>query len=300
MTSSRGSRRSPGQGLALVGHSGVEVTLIRTLHGTVVRKQSVYPRQNERLKAQANKLLECARQGLPCPAILELGMTDDLVYFDMEYIPGETLANAVLAGRQLDWHRVIDQIVDIVVGFRASQSGVFDAAVFRTKLDAIGAACGKAMQDGGISRAIDRTIGRLWCMNWDDVGISACHGDLTFENILVKLDETLVYIDFDVPEQSSWMLDVGKLYQDLLGHWCLRHIAPASASVPIDANYRNANLRLDQLARQLSDRIRYVDSAVEARGRQFAAFHLLRTLPYATDRDMVLFVLRRIDILLDG
>jgi tRNA A-37 threonylcarbamoyl transferase component Bud32 len=290
-------RQSRGPGRTLVGHSGVSITLLRTLGGSVVRKMARHAGQNPRLKAQGDKLREANNRGLPCPRVLADGIREGLFYFDMEYIPGETLANAVTGGRQLDWGRVIAQIMQVVASFRDSQTGVLDASVLRAKLQNIALACRSNLTDRNLIAEIDRVAHKLRGLDWGDIRVSACHGDLTLENILVRLDESLVFIDFDVPEQQSWMLDVGKLYQDLLGHWCIRYLAPARATDPVDVGYLNADVRLDQLAGLVSDQVKVIAPGLEKRCGQFAAFHLLRTLPYATERRMVEFVLRRIAVL---
>jgi hypothetical protein len=112
-------------------------------------------------------------------------------------------------------------------------------------------------------------------MDWSGIPASASHGDLTFENILVAPDGVVVFIDCDEPFASSWWLDLGKLFQDTLGHWCIR-TAPSIGAA-------------EKLAHWAQD---FGALAPDPRLAQFAALHLLRTVQYAKSTDTAAFAIR--------
>jgi hypothetical protein len=123
-------------------------------------------------------------------------------------------------------------------------------------------------------------VARLHACNWSGIPASTSHGDLTFENILIAPDERVMFIDCDEPFASSWQLDLGKLFQDAAGFWCLRSLDKPS----IGATERLAQLAAEFCA--LSPDI------TPARLKQFAALHLLRTVPYAKSDEMIAFAVR--------
>jgi hypothetical protein len=106
-----------------------------------------------------------------------------------------------------------------------------------------------------------------------------------------------VLIDFDVPEQSSWWLDIAKLFQDLTGHWCLRHVVLAD---PESVEALNARLAMSRAAARIEKAVGpMIEGGIE-RLRPLIAFHLMRTLPYARDALIVDYVLQRAEAVLEN
>jgi hypothetical protein len=106
-----------------------------------------------------------------------------------------------------------------------------------------------------------------------------------------------VFIDFDVPEQSSWWLDVAKLLQDLSGHWCLRNLV---LSDPEGIEALNAQLAMSRAAAEVAPLLADAIPGGVARLAPLVAFHLLRTLPYARNPLVVEYVLQRIGAVLES
>ncbi len=270
--------------------------LIERPSGLIVRKGTTKPVQNQRLRAQCAKLRAARALGIACPNVLEEGEDDDgCFYFDMDYVAGESLANAVLSGRELHWDVIMPQIRRLLDCFRQDQPGSLHADVFRSKLENIAAQCHNRATTSPLLDRIDRIVAGLQRMNWNDVPQSGCHGDLTLENIMLRHDGSVVFIDFDVPEQSSWHLDIGKLYQDVWGHWCLRQLA---LSEPGSVDLVNAQVRLQQIEAVFAEQIGSLVPGGRARVQQLAAFHLLRTLPYASDSRVAHYVVGRTEAVL--
>jgi hypothetical protein len=147
-----------------------------------------------------------------------------------------------------------------------------------------------------MSDRVDRLVTRMLRMDWDNFPQGSCHGDLTLENILLRQDNSLSFIDFDVPEHCSWHLDIGKLYQDVWGYWCLRTLALAD---PGGADLVNAQVRLHQLSAVFAGQIELLVPDGRARIRQMAAFHLMQTLPYTSHGEVARYAVGRIEAVLD-
>jgi tRNA A-37 threonylcarbamoyl transferase component Bud32 len=281
----------------LSGHSGVDVTLLESSGSWVVRKSSRRPDQNDRLRRQGEKLAEAAASGFPCPKVLDDGFREGLYYFDMEYIPGETLANAILTGRQVDWPQIIDQVLDRLIEFSKQESGIFSQSAFHEKLASIARACQKNITEPLTLLRIEKLTQQVADLKWDAVAISPCHGDLTFENIMIRQNGDLIFIDFDVPEHSSWMLDIGKMFQDMRGLWTLRHHIISRRKGVSTPDASQARLTMEWLAELTLQRLETLRPGTGEMLDQFAVFHLLRTLPYSRDPEITGFVIGQVELL---
>ena len=123
----------------------------------------------------------------------------------------------------------------------------------------------------------------LSARDWSAIPESPCHGDLTLENILLH-QRRAVFIDCDETFASSYWLDLSKLFQDVDGHWCLRHLyldAPAGTAVV------NAIGRLHRLAtplRALATRLRRFRSVQTAADGAQSVPHASLYERHETDR----------------
>lgn len=282
---------------ALTGHSGAELTLIEADGETYVRKRARAAEQSPRLRQQCDKLRASYEAGICCPAVYRTDDGDGVFSFDMEFIPGESLAHALISGRELAWSTLLPQITDLTARYRNTTKGEIPAAQFFTKLDAIAAGCtaNPAAQDD-LARIHD-AVATLKGRDWSGIPASQAHGDLTLENLLIRQDGRVVFIDFDVPEQSSWWLDVAKLLQDLSGHWCLRHLVLAD---PEGIEALNAQLAMSRAAAGVVPMLIEDIPDGYARLAPLIAFHLLRILPYARNPLVVDYVLQRVAVVLEN
>ena len=250
------------------GHSGADVVLHTDDSDTWVRKSAAQSAGNARLLRQALKQRLLAAQGLPFPRVRELGFdAARRAWFEMDYVPARTLGDLVRSQAAFDRRAVIRAVDELLAKFRLTAGEALPPELFLAKIAEIG----RSSDDASLHRA----AARLSAMDWSGIPASASHGDLTFENILVAPDGGVVFIDCDEPFASSWFLDLGKLFQDALGHWCIR-TAPS-----IGAREKLAHWARD-----------FGALAPDARLAQFAALHLLRTMPYAKSADTAAFAIR--------
>ena len=270
------------------GHSGAQLVLLRRDGGHVVRKTAGSPAQNGRLLAQAEQQRQFFFSGVPVPRIFETG-TDaaGLAYFEMEYVPGQTVANVVAEAMPLDRTTVEEAVGRLFDFLRLTVSGTIAAPLFVAKIDQI-AACESAVCRAHRA-AIAATAPRLLALDWSGIPQSTGHGDLTLENMLVSPERGVVFIDCDACFASSYWLDAAKMFQDVAGHWCLRALHRRGGPALV-----NAVQQMDGLKAPLLQLIAHADPALPGRLRQLVALHLFRTLPYIREDAVAGFVLERI------
>jgi aminoglycoside phosphotransferase len=280
---------APQDAYRLAGHSGARLMLLSRDGGHIVRKSSGSPAKNERLLAQAERQRQFFFSGIAVPRIFETGIDEGgHAYFEMDYIPGRTLADMIATGAPFDPQPVEQALARLFTFLHLTASGTIAPAAFLAKISEI-AACGSEICRA-VHEPIARAASRLRAADWSGVPQSLGHGDLTLENILISPERGVVFIDCDSCFASSSWLDAGKLFQDVAGHWCLRklygHAGPALV---------NAVQQMEVLRAPLVRLISSVDPALPPRLSQFAALHLFRTLPYVRDAATADFVLARLE-----
>jgi len=278
---------------ALTGHSGASVVLHTSGLNSFVRKTAERPEMNTRLTSQAEKQRMLRMLGLPFPRVFMQG--EDCLgraSFDMEYIPGRSIAAAVGDAASFDPLLVVTAVERMAWLFSSTAGDDLDAALFVRKIDGI-ARHGAA--DPSLAAEIEACARLLGAQDWRGIPASSCHGDLTLENILLKSDRSIVFIDCDETFASSFWLDFAKLFQDISGHWCIRELYAADAP-PV--HRVNAIQKLDQLGARLRALAAGIDPALAARLPQLASLGLFRAIPYAKDPALVAFLCGRIGCLL--
>jgi aminoglycoside phosphotransferase len=232
-----------------------------------------------------------AAQGLGFPRVRDMGVdTTHRAWFEMDYVPARTLGDLVRTQTPYDGQRIVAAIANLLALFRSTESGTLSAELFRNKIADIArvaednAAAAKHLPE------LRHVAAALGAMDWSGVPVSISHGDLTFENILVAPDGAVSFIDCDEPFASSWWLDAGKLFQDIAGAWCLHTLAAPSVGVT------ERLVRFDDDMHGLAAEL---EPALPPRLLQFAALHLLRTVPYSKSEGAVVFAVRRAARLLE-
>jgi tRNA A-37 threonylcarbamoyl transferase component Bud32 len=282
---------------ALSGHSGASVILHTRGADSFVRKTAASAAASLRLRAQARKQHKLWMMGVPVPKILRESEDEaGRAAFDMTYIPGRSLADAVIQAAPIEGERVVKAVERLIWLFLMERGAAIPESRFREKIDEV-AALSRDRVTGPELAMIESCAGRLRERDWTGIPQSPCHGDLSLENVLLTAGKSVAFIDCDVPWISSFWLDFGKLFQDIHGHWCIRSLyGPGSAP----ARLPNAVQKLEHLGAQFRDLAAKLDQRLPLFLPQLSALGLYRTIPYARDTALVSFVCRRIDRILEA
>jgi aminoglycoside phosphotransferase (APT) family kinase protein len=273
------------------GHSGAEVILFTDEADTFVRKRAQRTTGSARLLKQAVKQRLFAAQGLGFPRVRDMGLdATRRAWFEMDYVPARTLGDLVRTQAPFDGQRIVAAIANLLMLFRATESGTLSADLFRSKIADIARVAGDNIAAAKHLPELRRVAAALEALDWSGIPVSISHGDLTFENILIAPDGAVSFIDCDEPFASSWWLDAGKLFQDIAGAWCLHTLTAPSVGIT------ERLVRFDGELRGLAAEL---DPALPSRLLQFAALHLLRTVPYSRSEAAALFAIRRAARLLE-
>lgn len=273
------------------GHSGAEVILFTDEADTFVRKRAQRTTGSARLLKQAVKQRLFAAQGLGFPRVRDMGMdATRRAWFEMDYVPARTLGDLVRTQAPFDGERVIAAIANLLMLFRTTENAPLSADLFRSKIADVARVAEENAAAAKHLPELRRVAAALDAMDWSCIPVSISHGDLTFENILIAPDGAVSFIDCDEPFASSWWLDAGKLFQDIAGAWCLHTLAAPSVGIT------ERLVRFDGDMRTLAAEL---DPALPPRLLQFAALHLLRTVPYSRSEGAVAFAIRRAARLLE-
>jgi tRNA A-37 threonylcarbamoyl transferase component Bud32 len=276
---------------ALAGHSGARVVLHARPAFSFVRKTAAARSHNDRLLGQIAKQRDLGRAGIAFPRILASGFDDEgCAFFDMAYIPGRTLADAVMNSTAFASETVLAAVEKMLWLFQACRGAALPAEQFRAKI-------GTIANNAVPSDAVRICAERLLRLDWDGIPHSPSHGDLTLENIMFGAERNVVFIDCDQAWVSSYWLDAGKLFQDFYGHWCLRRLYPFAE---LSVQRANAIGKLTQLAVPFRALVERQDRGLAGRLHQLAALNLFRALPYATEPDTAAFICARISRILEG
>lgn len=138
-------------------------------------------------------------------------------------------------------------------------------------------------------RTFDAAYAMLRAHDWSDFSESACHGDLTLENIIVKSDQLYV-IDFLDSFFDSWLIDIGTLLQDVQMLWSYRYT---------DELDINALIRLMVFRDVLMDELDSIDSEISKEAYYALLLKLMRIVPYSKDERTMDFLTSRIDELMN-
>jgi aminoglycoside phosphotransferase (APT) family kinase protein len=268
----------------LTGHSGCDIRIIFDISGSkpFVRKTSPNVEYNARLERQCSKQREYKSSVLHSPEVIGSGYDErGLFYFDMGYIRGIVLSEYI---KTVSVSQIAPLVNKLLSGHDIHDSGAGqDISAFADKIESLE---GKAAFSK--SENFSGAVRMLKSYDWSRFKKSWCHGDLTFENIIVGNGE-LYLIDFLDSFYDCRLLDVGKLLQDAQTMWSYRQ------EQSIDANTR---IRL-KIFRDL-----VLHSVCRGETQWFLdvyyalLLHLTRIYPYTNDFETVNFLDTKIESVL--
>jgi serine/threonine protein kinase len=211
-----------------------------------------------------NKQREFEHRCIRKPSVYEFGTENDRFFFTMEYVNGVQLSTFISRNTVRELDPIIEQLLTFI------RSNICDAttdfgAPLSEKLWSISST---------VDLPIDKYIQYCLAFDWSAVPTGYCHGDLTFENILVH-QSNLYFIDFHDTFIETPYLDLSKLLLDIVVLWSWRF----ETRRPI---IKNAHIYDIVLSRLESHEVELV--------RRLLVLNLLQILPYANARRNVLFV----------
>jgi hypothetical protein len=185
----------------LFGNSGCKVTLV---DDKTIRKQSKNIEYNERLLKQINKQINFNHPFIKTPKVFQTGFENDLLYFDMEYIPGVNLAIYF----QQNSLKSCKNIIDLFSFKTENKKDIFELVMKKAKEINID----------------DDSLEIIKNQSWI-VSDGYCHGDLTFENVIINNNEVYL-IDFLDSFVDCPLVDESKMLQDAFCYWSFKQNIP--------------------------------------------------------------------------
>jgi aminoglycoside phosphotransferase (APT) family kinase protein len=276
----------------LAGHSGARVVLHSNGRDSFVRKTAASAAASARLKAQADKQHAFWMFGLPFPKVR--GQTVDAAgvgSFDMNYIPGRTIADAVINSGPFDPFAVAKAVERLMWLVSAQRGAPIETDIFKAKIAEVTRRMVGEIGDRQLLEAIQVCARQLSKRDWSAIPETPSHGDLTLENILLTTGKSIAFIDCDDAFVSSFWLDFGKLFQDIDGHWCIRALYAAGTE---SVRRLNASQTLEKLGLHFRRLAAEMDADLPSRLPQLAALGLFRAIPYAHTDSVRFFLCDRI------
>ena len=267
----------------LGGYSGCKVFLCEKAKDKVfVRKISSDLNYNNRLINQMKKQEEYKSEFLKTPKILNKGFTEDgLFFFDMEFVRGITLAEYI---KNIEIGK-IKNLIELLTGELLEIKDLnSNERIFQEKINLL-----KEKLIHLKNPIIDEAIFMLEEHNWNYFQINRCHGDLTFENIIIK-DDKLYLIDFLDSFYESKLLDIATLLQDALIMWSYRGQEEINENLIIRLVLFK-DLLIDKLKNKMGDKYLEIYYAL--------LLKLIRIYPYIKDNLTLNFLNQKTKMLIE-
>ena len=275
----------------LSGMSGARVVLMtRDNRHWFVRKAAHNPSGSPRLRRQLAKQLafgHAQNSRVRAPEILGHGEIEGRFYFDMQFVRG---SDGVSYLRRANYEEVgvfADRLCGYLREIATRAPEATHASGSESLFDALyGKLCDVHRRTnilGGETMAqLFMALERLRSLS-PALEPTACHGDLTLENLVIDEHGTFWLLDFLDAPYEHWWQDVTKLHQDLEGGWYWRRQLPIATCV------------LDYVSRRVIEAATACDPRYPGQHALLLACTFLRILPYARDEDEVAFVRARVE-----
>jgi thiamine kinase-like enzyme len=258
--------------IKLLGHSGCDISLVNSNGVTLVRKISKDINYNSRLKQQCDKQRKFSHKSLLAPKIFSEGLIGDLFYFDMEYVNGLKFNDYIKIKSFDQVKSLFKDLLDFIFDNINDCCQNFDE-VINDKIDSI-----------VNTKLIDiKIVENLKIIAKKPIPMGFCHGDFTFENIIISNDK-IYLIDFLDSYIDSPIIDISKILQELDLDWSNRNTHSNLTSVV--KNHFLKSILLERIAKEIQD-----VSLVNLQRK----LTLMRILPYTTNLKMKLRLLEIIN-----
>ena len=256
----------------LIGHSGCQILLINKNEKTFVRKISKDIDYNNRMKLQCEKQEKFSHEKIFAPKILSKGYHSGLFYFDMEFVNGVKFNDFIKVNTIEKTNFFFSIILDFIFENIIDQNINFEDEI-KNKINSITA-----------TNLIDNNIiNNLKISSNKSLPSGYCHGDLTFENIIIA-NGKIYLIDFLDSYIDTPIVDISKLLQELDLNWSNRN--NQSNLTSIIKNHFLKSILLDRVNKEISDM-----SIVNLQRK----LTLMRILPYTNNLKLKLELLNIIN-----
>lgn len=197
--------------LNLIGHSGCDLVFLKNDDKLFIRKISKDISYNSRLELQCEKQNRFKHNIIKAPKVLGTGKINNLFYFDMEYINGTRFNDYVRTHN----FKNVSYIFKIIINFIIENFNDF----YENKSEDIK----KKINSIAVTNLVDiNTINQLNSYSDIPIRLGYCHGDLTFENIIIS-NNNVYLIDFLDSYIDSPIIDISKLLQEFDLNWSNRN-----------------------------------------------------------------------------
>ena len=196
--------------MSIKGHSGCKLLLIENNGGSYIRKISADISYNIRLQMQCEKQSNFKHSQICTPEVFGNGYIDDLFYFDMEYINGLSFSDFIIKKSFKESNLIFDKLLSFIES-NCLNTFVDPSGFITQKIEELSS---KIIIDQNIIDFINE---------YKNIKIpnGYCHGDFTFENIIIHNNQ-IYLIDFLDSYIDSPIIDLSKIYQDLHLNWSNR------------------------------------------------------------------------------
>ena len=267
--------------IQLKGHSGCKLFIMQEdnfPHINCVRKVSKNVDYNQRLKAQFHKQEKFISTIFNAPKVLASGTSNDLFYFDMEYISGHTVASKI---GMMDM-RAIEELSQNIFSFiientqKELVSNHNNEEIFLKKIESLNILLSSKKEFKKLSKVFDL----LKKHPWSRIKKTESHGDLTLENIMItERGQEIYLIDFFDTFFESWIGDISKILLDLLIGWSFRE------KIVEKKLTENEEIRMFFLKQSFIQKVEGLDHSKDIWEdiHAFLILDLLRIIPYTKD-----------------
>ena len=245
----------------LEGHSGCQLLM----RGNTVRKISKSEKYNDRLRLQCEKQRHfVGNETIDIPKTSDIGILEEsnLFYFDMEYVEGLKFSEYILEYDMSSLKKKTSEILKFIL------KNIQEKNIDNSK---------EKLLDKLLSMKVNRDVifDRLKeVIESENIVIPEgyCHGDMTFENILVE--KRIYLIDFLDSYIDSPLIDLAKLRQEFNVHWSYRYTG-ISGSLSAKLNALSTFVQ-EEISHELSvETLRSLDI--------LEIINLYRILPYTSE-----------------